>query len=246
MAGRRDADRSALSLFADELRAARDHAGLSRDELGERLNYSGSLVGMVESLKRVPQADFAARCDQVFGTIGTFARLQRRLRALPFTASFRPFAAFEEVAISLRTFEHALVPGLLQTPGYARAVLGTRPNTTPDELDDMVAARLARQAILDRDNPPMLWVVVDEAVLHREVGDCKIMREQMEHLADMAAAEHRYPGDSVLSRRARRLARRVRDRGLRGSTARGVPGDGDGGADGGGRLSGRPGGADVR
>ena len=119
-------------------------------------------------------------------TIGTFARLQRRLRALPFTASFRPFAAFEEVAISLRTFEHALVPGLLQTPGYARAVLGTRPNTTPDELDDMVAARLARRAILDRDNPPMLWVVVDEAVLHREVGDRKIMREQMEHLADMA------------------------------------------------------------
>ena len=68
MAGRRDADRSALSLFAEELRAARDHAGLSRDELGERLNYSGSLVGMVESLKRVPQADFAARCDEVFGT----------------------------------------------------------------------------------------------------------------------------------------------------------------------------------
>ena len=186
MAGRRDADRSALSLFADELRVARDHAGLSRDELGERLNYSGSLVGMVESLKRVPQADFAARCDEVFGTIGTFARLQRRLRTLPFTASFRPFAAFEEVAISLRTFEHALVPGLLQTPEYARAVLGTRPNTTPDELDDMVAARLARRAILDRDNPPMLWVVVDEAVLHREVGDRKIMREQMEHLADMA------------------------------------------------------------
>lgn len=143
MAGRRDPDRSALSLFADELRAARDHAGLSREELGERLNYSGSLVGMVESLKRVPQADFAARCDEVFGTIGTFARLQRRLRTLPFTASFRPFAAYEEVAISLRTFEHALVPGLLQTPEYARAVLGTRPNTTTDELDDMVAARLA-------------------------------------------------------------------------------------------------------
>ena len=233
MAGRRDADRSALSLFADELRAARDHAGLSRDELGDRLNYSGSLVGMVESLKRVPQADFAARCDEVFGTIGTFARLQRRLRTLPFTASFRPFAAFEEVAISLRTFEHAPVPGLLQTPEYARAVLGTRPNTTPDELDDMVAARLARRAILDRDNPPMLWVVVDAG------ADGAPSRHGR-------SAEHRYPGDSVLSRRARRLARRVRDRGLRGSAARGVPGDSDGGADGGGRLSGRPGGADVR
>ena len=71
-----------------------------------------------------------------------------------FPASFRPFAAFEEIATALRSFEHTLVPGLLQTPKYARAVLAIRPNTSPDELDDMVAARLARQAILDRDDPP--------------------------------------------------------------------------------------------
>jgi ribosome-binding protein aMBF1 (putative translation factor) len=80
---KRDPDRSALALFADELRAAREMAGLSRDELAGQLNYSASLVAMVEGLHRVPQADFAARCDVVLGTPGTFARLQKRLRVLP-------------------------------------------------------------------------------------------------------------------------------------------------------------------
>lgn len=186
MALRRDPDRSALALFADELRAAREQAGLSQDDLAARVNYSVSLVAMVEALHRVPQADFAARCDVALGTPGTFARLQQRLRNLPFPASFRPFAAYEEVATSLRTFQHALVPGLLQTPDYARAVLATLPNTTEDELDQLVTARLARQVILDREHPPLLWAVIDEAALHRPVGDAKIMNGQLRHLVDMA------------------------------------------------------------
>ena len=187
MAARRgDADRSALALFADEMRAARDRAGLTQDELAARVNYSATLIAMVEGLKRVPQADLATRLDEALGYPGTFARLQERLRVLPFPASFRPFAAFEEIATSLRTFEHALIPGLLQTADYARAVLGTRPNTTLDQLDDMMSARMARQAILERDNPPMMWVVVDEAVLHREVGSAKVMADQLGHLAAMS------------------------------------------------------------
>ncbi len=186
MALRRDPDRSTLALFADELRAAREQAGLSREDLAARLNYSGSLVVKIEGLQRVPHADFAARCDGAFGTPGTFARLQQQLRNLPFPASFRPFAAYEEVATSLRTFEHTLVPGLLQTPDYAQAVLATRPNTTQDELDDLVTARLARQAVLDRDTPPLLWAVVDEAVLHREVGSSKVMHDQLLHLVEVS------------------------------------------------------------
>ncbi len=186
MALGRDPDRATLALFADELRAAREQAGLSRDELAAKLNYSGSLVGMVEGLHRVPQTDFAHRCDVAFGTPGTFMRLQQRLRNLPFPVSFRPFAAYEELAISLRTFEHTLVPGLLQTPDYAEAVVGTRPNTARDEVDALVEARLARQAILERDDPPLLWAVIDEAVLHRPVGDAKVMHGQLLHLAQLA------------------------------------------------------------
>ena len=69
-----------------------------------------------------------------------------------------------------------LVPGLLQTAEYARAVLATRPNTSQDKIGDLVAARLARQDVLARENPPLLWVLIDEGVLYREVGTAEVMR----------------------------------------------------------------------
>ena len=98
----------------------------------------------------------------MFDAPGTFSRLEERLRDLPFPASFRPFAGYEAEARSLRTFEHVLVPGLLQTPEYARGVLATRPHTASDELESLVAASPARQMVLDRKDPPLLWVVLDE------------------------------------------------------------------------------------
>ena len=111
----RDNDHSALALFAAELQAARARAGMSRDELAARINYSPSLVGMVESMRRVPRLDFAQRCDEALATTGTFARLHEHLRTAPFPSWFRPFAQHEAEATSLRTFELVLVPGLLQT-----------------------------------------------------------------------------------------------------------------------------------
>ncbi len=80
---------------------------------------------------------------------------------------------YEPRATALRGFEHVLVPGLAQTAGYARAVLATQPNTTEEQVDEFVTARLERQVILDRDQPPLLCLVIDEAVLHREVGGAK-------------------------------------------------------------------------
>lgn len=85
-AGRNNGDRSALAMFAAELRAARTKSGLTRDELGTRLNYSGSLVSLVETMARVPTLEFARRLDEVLGTPGTFERMQEHLRAAPFPA----------------------------------------------------------------------------------------------------------------------------------------------------------------
>jgi ribosome-binding protein aMBF1 (putative translation factor) len=76
----RHSGNSVLALFAAELQAARTRAGLSRDELAGRINYSASLIGMVESLRRVPSLDFAERCDEALGTVGTFGRLQQHAR----------------------------------------------------------------------------------------------------------------------------------------------------------------------
>jgi transcriptional regulator with XRE-family HTH domain len=186
MASMRDADRALMSLFAEELRAARNRAGWSRDELAERLRYSPSLVGMIETGHRVPQLQFASRCDEVFAGTGTFVRIARQLRALSFPAGFRPFASYESEAKALRAFEHSLIPGILQTEQYARAVLSTRPNTNDEEVEDLLAARLARQTILDHDNPPLLWVLLDESVLHRPVAPPEVMRAQLLGLVEIA------------------------------------------------------------
>ena len=184
----RERDTAALSLFADELKAAREQRGWSQADLADEIPYSLSTISMVEALHRVPTRDLAVHLDKAFGTPGTFARLEGRLRDLPFPASFRPFAAYEAEATALYVFEHSLIPGLLQTPGYARAVLATRPNTAEDEIDNLVAARLARQDVLSREDPPapLLWALIDEGVLYRPVAPAEVMHDQLMHLVEMS------------------------------------------------------------
>ena len=136
------------------------------------------------------------------------------MRDLPFPASFRPFAAYEAEATALYVFQHSLVPGLLQTPGYARAVLATRPNTTEDEIDNLVEARLARQAVLNREDPPppLLWALVDEGVLHRPVAPTEVMHDQLMDLARCRGGRTSLSSSAIQRGWAYRAARRVHDR----------------------------------
>src|SRR5580704_14336025 len=156
----------ALIEFAEELKAHRAKSAMSRDELAAKVNYSASLIAMIESGKRSPSRKLAELLDMVFDEPGTFARAEKRLRSVPFPASFRPFTVYEAEATALRWYEHALVPGLLQTEGYARAVLSTRPGSTEDQIEEQVAARLRRQEVLSREDPPppLLYVLLDEGV----------------------------------------------------------------------------------
>jgi transcriptional regulator with XRE-family HTH domain len=184
---------AALVAFAEELRAHRAQAGMSRDELSAKVSYSSSLIAMIETGRRSPSKRLAELLDTVFSLPGTFVRLEKRLRDVPFPASFRPFVPHEAEAKSLRSYENALIPGLFQTDGYARGVLSTRPNTAEDEIEELVAARMQRQDVLGREEPPLIWSLIDEAALHREVGTAEIMRVQLEHLVELS----RYPNITV-------------------------------------------------
>ena len=186
MSGDRNFDASCLVLFAEELKLARARSGLSQSQLAERIGYSASLVAKIETCRGAPTKDFATRSDETLGTGGLLARVQRHVGTAPFPSWFRPFVEYEATAKSLRLFEHVLIPGLLQTEDYARAVLSTRPNTTDEETDQLVRARLARQGILARSDPPLLWVVLDEGVLNRQIGDKAVMSAQLHHLAQMS------------------------------------------------------------
>jgi transcriptional regulator with XRE-family HTH domain len=190
-------DREAVSLFVDEMRAMREARGWSQTELAMATNYSGSLIAMVETYQRAPTQGLADALDRAFGTPGfagdtvdgpgtpgTFGRLWQKLRTVSFPMAFGAFAEREAEAIALRTFEHSLVPGLLQTADYARAVIATRPGVTEAEIEADVADRVGRQGILTRTYPPppVLWVLIDEGALHRPVAPGEVMLEQLEHL----------------------------------------------------------------
>jgi len=179
-----------MAFFGAELRRARLAAGLSQDQLGRELNFSGDLVGKVETSERAPAPGFAAGCDAVFPHLdGLFSRLLGLARRWngPHPQWFRDWVEAEQAATSLRTWQPLLIPGLLQTVSYARAILAAGPDLDADTLEQQVVARIERQAILDRPRPPVLWVVLDETVLHRWVGSATIMREQLLHLAGLIA-----------------------------------------------------------
>jgi hypothetical protein len=185
-----DATRSPMAFLGAELRRARVAAGKSQEQLGRELNFSGDLVGKIETCERTPTPIFAAGCDTLFPHLdGLFSRLMGLARRWdgPHPQWFRDWLEAEREATSLRTWQPLLVPGLLQTADYARALLSAGPDIVEDELEDLVSARIARQSILDDPRPPVLWVVIDEGVLHRLIGSRTIMYDQLRHLTEMAA-----------------------------------------------------------
>ncbi|MFI7488648.1 Scr1 family TA system antitoxin-like transcriptional regulator [Micromonospora echinaurantiaca] len=177
-----------LDHFAEELRLARATSGMSQSALAEALSYSGALVAKVETCERRPSLDFARRCDAVFGADGRFERIQRRISRETVVPWFRDWAGIEQEATALRWFEPLYVPGLLQTEGYARAILVGAGLFAADEIEQQVATRLDRQGVLTRERPPLLTAVIDEHVLRRCVGESEVMREQLRHLVKVCSA----------------------------------------------------------
>ena len=127
-------------------------------------------------------------CDQAFpdrdGWFSEFYAESRTWIATP--PWFRSWVQHEQKAATLRIWQPSVLSGLLQTEDYARAILAVYPGVTDEQIAERLAARLARQAILTRDDPPAAWFLVDEAALPRCVGSADIMAAQLAHLAGLA------------------------------------------------------------
>lgn len=179
----RDLDPSAspLDYYGSELRRLREAAGLKQGQLGSCIFCTASLIGQIETAKKVPTRDFSERVDAALGTDGVFSRLVGLVLRSQLPTWFQAYAELEARATYISTYQCQLVYGLLQTKEYARAVLGVEHT---DRLDEMVAARVERQRILRRHTPPALLVVLDEAVLHRQVGGLSVMRTQLNRLLE--------------------------------------------------------------
>ncbi|MDQ0580703.1 helix-turn-helix domain-containing protein [Streptomyces rishiriensis] len=179
-----DPGASPLDYYGFELRRLREAAELTQAQLGGVLNYTGSLVGQVETARKVPTVEFSERVDAALGTGGLFSRLVVLVLRSQLPAWFREVAELEARALEICTFQTHLVHGLLQTPAYARAVLGVLDQS---DLDDRTTVRLARQRIFEKAAPPVLWIVISEGVLCQEIGGREVMREQLRHLLSFEA-----------------------------------------------------------
>ncbi|MFH0175555.1 helix-turn-helix domain-containing protein [Streptomyces cacaoi] len=174
-----DPGASPLDYYGFELRRLREAAELTQRQLGDILNYTGSLVGQVETARKVPTPEFSERVDAALGTGGLFSRLVVLVLRSQLPAWFQQVAELQSRATEIYAFETHMVPGLLQTRGYARAVLGALDQT---DLDDRTAVRLGRQCIFEKVQPPLYWLVLSEAALCQEIGGRAVMREQLAHL----------------------------------------------------------------
>lgn len=188
-----DPSASPLDYYGWELRRQREAHGLKQGQLGEIIFCTGSLVGQIETTKKIPTRDFSERVDAALGTDGVFCRLIGLVLRSQLPNWFQPYAEMEAKAAYISTYQAQLVYGLLQTEEYARAVLATG---MPDDLDGLVAARMERQRILEREQPPLAWAILDEAVLHRPIGGRAVMRGQLSRLLEFT--EHRWMRVQVL------------------------------------------------
>ncbi|WP_306191617.1 helix-turn-helix transcriptional regulator [Streptomyces sp. MK5] len=188
-----DPTASPLAYYGWELRRQREAHGLKQGQLGEIIFCTGSLIGQIETTKKVPTRDFSERVDAALGTDGLFSRLIGLVLRSQLPNWFQPYAEMEAKATYISTYQAQLIYGLLQTEEYARAVLATG---MPDDLEGLLAARMERQRILEREQPPLAWVILDEAVLHRPIGGREVMRRQLEHLLKFTG--HRWQQVQVL------------------------------------------------
>ncbi|MER8086064.1 helix-turn-helix transcriptional regulator [Streptomyces sp. NPDC094048] len=188
-----DPSASPLDYYGWELRRQREAHNLKQGQLGDIIFCTGSLIGQIETTKKIPTRDFSERVDAALGTGGVFSRLVGLVLRSQLPTWFQPYADMEARAAYISTYQAQLVYGLLQTEGYARAVLATG---MPDDVDGLLAARMERQRILERERPPLAWAILDEAVLHRPIGGREVMRKQLARLLDYA--DHRWMRIQVL------------------------------------------------
>ncbi|WP_419666255.1 helix-turn-helix domain-containing protein [Streptomyces sp. 2-1] len=178
---------AAWEFFGTELKRRREDAGLTQADLGHRVFVSGGYIGQFEQAIRKPQLDVAKRIDEVLQTDGFFERTWRKLiDDRRYAEYFAEVVELERTATKISTFAPTLVPGLLQTPAYTRAVmLAGNPFVTDEYIKEKVVARRERAQLLDGTTKPEYWSILHEHVLKIPVGGAAVMAEQLDHITQL-------------------------------------------------------------
>ncbi|EKX60300.1 helix-turn-helix domain-containing protein [Streptomyces ipomoeae] len=189
--GAEDAEREAgsgsgsgiLRVFGRQLKRFRVRAGLERPEFGSMVGYSVSTIAAYEQGRRVPPPKFIDQADEVLDAGGVLQEMKEEVARAQYPAFFRDAARLEGEAVELHVYDTLAVNGLLQTEEYARAVFRMwRPSLDEELIEQRIAARLARQVIFTRRPLTHMSFVIEEAVLHRRIGDDHVWRGQLEQV----------------------------------------------------------------
>ncbi|MFF4488754.1 helix-turn-helix transcriptional regulator [Streptomyces sp. NPDC001544] len=163
----------------------RERKALTQAELGAAIGYSEEQVSSVERGRRAPKPQFLEAADRVLDAGGMIAGLKKDVEEARYPKKVRDLAKLEGEAVELCAYANSVVHGLLQTPEYARALYAVRrPPYDEEELEQLVAARMARQEIFDRRPAPVFSFVQEEVTLRRPIGGRMVMRKQLEHLLE--------------------------------------------------------------
>ncbi|MEU2022713.1 helix-turn-helix transcriptional regulator [Streptomyces sp. NPDC016469] len=170
-----------------QIRAWREAAGLTAAEFGTRLGYGENLIYKVEGGRRIPRPELLDMADRVCGAGGKIAAMKQDLAAVRYPKKVRDLAKLEARAVEMSLYSNHNIHGLLQTPEYARALFEMRrPAYSQDEVERVLAARIARQAIFERSPAPALSFVQEEVTLRRPIGGTMVLRGQLERLLELS------------------------------------------------------------
>ncbi|WP_255949620.1 helix-turn-helix domain-containing protein [Streptomyces odontomachi] len=175
-------------LVADLAKALREQQNLSQVELGEMTGYSGAAISAMETCAQPASDAMLVKLEGAIGAgLGVFENAREYVRLDKYPAQFKNYVPLEQRALTLSTYVTIVIHGLFQTEAYAHALIaGGYPPLKTERLEELVEARMARQSLFEREPMPLIELILDEAVLRREIGSKEIMRNQLIHLAEFA------------------------------------------------------------
>ncbi|WP_328342424.1 helix-turn-helix transcriptional regulator [Streptomyces violaceus] len=176
-----------IATVGRQLKLRREAVGMRAGEFGTAVGYGEDMVYKIEGGKRIPRQDYLVRADEVLGAGGLIAAAWEDVKKVRYPKSVRALAQLEAKAVELGVYVGLSIHGLLQTPDHARALFEAwQPPYSEEEVEHLVAARMARKSIFERSPAPALSFVLEEATLRRWVGGTMVWRQQLEHLLGVA------------------------------------------------------------
>ncbi|MCW5254244.1 helix-turn-helix domain-containing protein [Streptomyces sp. SHP 1-2] len=172
-----------LATVGRQIKMRREAKGLRAAEFGAGVGYGEDMVYKIESGKRIPRQDYLVMADEILDAGGLIAAAWADVKKVRYPKKVRDLARLEAQAVEIGVYECNSISGLLQTPDHARSVIGAaQPPYAPDDVERMVAARMARQSIFERSPAPAVSFVLEEGALRRPVGGTMVWRQQLERL----------------------------------------------------------------